>query len=153
MANAITPTRAQTDGDGEDQVPTEVEAEVKEVPVVVETDYVPVLHTAGSLPKASGSIPPTFNAVTLAAQRQTALDFYNFLSADTPLLRLNKGNTVFTALVSIPKTKFVKVVFCPGIGTSPIGVAASPVDDKFLLLHGDGSIDISPPLPCAFLPV
>ena len=69
MTNAVTPTRAQTDGDGEEQVPAEVEAEVEDVPIVVETDYVPVLHTAGSLPRASGSVPPTFNAVTLAVQR------------------------------------------------------------------------------------
>ena len=49
------------------------------------------------------------------------------------------------ALVNVPKTKFVKVVYAPGVGTSPIGGTTSQTDDKVLLLHGDGGKDIGPP--------
>ena len=49
------------------------------------------------------------------------------------------------ALVSVPKTKYAKVLYAPGMGTSPIGGAASQIDDKILLLHSNGGADIGPP--------
>ena len=58
---------------------------------------------------------------------------------------MNEGVKVYADLVNIPKSALVKVVFCPGMGSSPIGGGASPVEDKFLFLHGDGSEDIAPP--------
>ena len=145
MKIAVTSTRARNGEEEEEPVTPGVNEEVEEVPIVVEIEYEPVLHTSGSLPKPSGSIPPTFNAVTFADQQQTSLDFYSFLQLENPpLLRLNEGDTVFTALGSIPKTRLVKVVFCLGTRASPIDMAASLVDEKLLLLHGDGLLDIAP---------
>ena len=45
------------------------------------------------------------------------------------------------------KTKYVKVVFCPGVGSSPIGATASATDGKLLLLQGDGDAECGPPSP------
>ena len=146
MAN-VTPARAPATPDGENlPLQTVVGGEVDEVPINVGGDYTPVLHTTASLPKPSGNIPTTFNTTPFADQRATAAEFYSFLtSADPQFLRLNESTKRYTALVNIPRTTLVKVVFCPGMGSSPIGEAVSPIDDQFLLLHGDGSDDMGPP--------
>ena len=143
----VTPARAPATPDSENlPLRTVVGGEVEEVPINVGGDYTPVLHTTASLPKPSGNIPTTFNTTPFADQRATAAEFYSFLtSADPQFLRLNESTKRYTALVNIPRTTLVKVVFCPGMGSSPIGEAASPIDDQFLLLHGDGSEDMGPP--------
>ena len=114
MASTVTPQRTQTPDDETDKGRGEYTEEiVEEVPVVVEWDHEPILHTVGSLPKATGSIPPTFTTSSFATQRQTALEYYSFLRSDNPqFLKLNEGIKVYTILVSIPKSKLVKVVFC-----------------------------------------
>ena len=151
MSNNVTPPRNQIPRDEATPEQVEEDGEVEEVPVNVEGDHTPVLHTTGVLPAAYGSIPPTFNTENFAEQRRTALEFYTFLRSENPqFLKLNEGTTAYTALVNIPRSKLVKVVFCPGMGSSPIGVAASAIDEKFLFLHGDGSEDIAPPSPLVF---
>ena len=150
MATPITPMRVHTrfeDAEEEAAALLGTKLEVEEVSVVVEGEHTPILHMAGTLPKASGEIPPTFISTPFADQRAIALAVYTSLKSDTPqLLRLNEGTKVYTVLVNISKTKLVKVVFCPGLGSSPIGVASTPIDDKLLFLHGDGSNNIGPPL-------
>ena len=82
MATSITPTRTCTHFNDEVEnpvTPAETEVEVEEVPVVVEDDHTPILHTTETLPKVSGSILPTFNSTTFAAQRDTVLELYTFL--------------------------------------------------------------------------
>ena len=151
MATPVTPTRTRTrfdDDEAEGGIPTVDDEVVEEVPVVVESDHTPILHTAANLPKATGSIPPTFTITTFANQRDTAMELFTFLRSPNPqLLKLNEGATVYTALVSIPRSKLVKLVFCPGMGSSPIGAASSPIDEKLLFLHGDGSDELGPPSP------
>ena len=39
----------------------------------------------------------------------------------------------------------MRVIFCMGIGSSPIGENASPVDGKLLFLQGSGNTDLGPP--------
>lgn len=153
MANNITPQRTQTPAGEADQEMVETKEEgIEEVPVIVEGGHVHILHTLGSLLKATGYTPPpttttfTFTASSFTIQRQTSLEYYSFLRLENPhFLKLNEGQKVYTALVSIPKSKLVKVVFCPGMGSNPICSAALPVDYKFLFLHGDGSDEIGPP--------
>ena len=59
MASTVTPQRTKTPDDETGKERDEYTEEVvEEVPVVVEWDYEPILHTAGSLPKATGSTPP-----------------------------------------------------------------------------------------------
>ena len=50
------------------------------------------------------------------------------------------------ALINVPKTQLVKVVYCTGMGSSPIG-STTQVDGRLLLLHGDGNIEYGPPQP------
>ena len=116
---------------------------------VVEIEHTPIFHTDHNLPAPSGFIPKNIHRTSLASQRKQAQEFYSFLRQnDTPVLQLNEGTTVYVALINVPKTKKVKVVFCPGVGSSPIGVTSSIVA-KVLLLHGDGNSKISPPQPLA----
>ena len=109
-------------------------------------DHIPVLHTAGGLPEPTTAVGTALADIGRDAQREQAAALYTFLTGDTsPLLRLNEGDQVQVALVNVPKTKYVKVVYALGVGTSPIGGMASQIDDKILLLHGDGGPDIGPP--------
>ena len=48
-------------------------------------------------------------------------------------------------MVSILKFKLVKLRFCPGMVSIPIDIASSPIDEKLLFLHDDGSNELSPP--------
>ena len=73
---------------------------------------------------------------------------FTFLTDISPsFLHLNKGVQVQVALVSAPKTKFVKVVYCVGVGSSPIRVTPTPVDGKILLLHRDRKAEFGTPHP------
>ena len=109
-------------------------------------NHTPVLYTQGNLPALTTEVATALASIDRGTQRSQASAFYAFLTCDDPpLLRLNKGDQVHVALVNVPKTKYVKVVYAPGMGTSPIGGAASQIDDKILLLHGDGGADIGPP--------
>ena len=67
---------------------------------------------------------------------------YNFITVTSPdILSLNKGTRIYLALLSVTKTKYVKVVFCPEMGSSPIGASASVVDGKILLLQGNSNAE------------
>ena len=59
MASTVTPQRTQTPDDVTEKDRGEYTEEiVEEVPVVVEWDHDPILHTEDSLLKATESIPP-----------------------------------------------------------------------------------------------
>ena len=105
MPTNITPPRIPMTQEEEDLILEGTDAEETEVPVVVEGDYNPILHTVQTLPVAVGSIPPTFTSITMAEQRATASEFHGFLTSVNPqLIKLNEGTKVYTALVSIPKS-------------------------------------------------
>ena len=108
--------------------------------------HVPVLHLVSSLPTAVGDVPKFLRNTSLENQRSQADELFTFLSAPAPALtRLNEGTTVYVAVVNVPKTSLVKIVYGMGFGSSPIGVAASPVDKKILFMYGDGNNDVGPP--------
>ena len=88
MHTSVTPPRIPRDRDVEDPDLEGTEDEVAEVtqdevPVTVEGDYNPVLHTELILPKAAGSIPPTFTTITMAEQRATPAEFHGFYPLST----------------------------------------------------------------------
>ena len=58
---------------------------------------------------------------------------------------MNEGAKCYEALVNVPKTFLVKFIYCMGMGSSPIGENASPVDGKLLILQGNGNADLGPP--------
>ena len=110
--------------------------------------HVPILHVAAALPGPTGDVPKLLDATSKDDQRKQADGLFAFLtSADPALARLNEGNDIFVALVNVPKTSLVKVVYGLGLGSSPIGSSVSAVDGKLLMLHGDGNKDIGPPQP------
>ena len=137
--NVVTPGRGYTQTATPAATPVLVPA-----PIVVGA-HIAILHTSESLPAPTGHVPP------LIHQRDRALAFFNFLHAPNPAhLKLNEGNTVYTALVNVAKTLLVKVVYCPGMGSSPIETIPSSIDGKLLFLQGDGNADLGPPQPVCF---
>ena len=113
--------------------------------------HVPVLHLATSLPAAVGDVPKVLQSISVADQRNQADEFFAFLSAPAPVLaRLNKGSKAYVAVVNVPKTSLVKIVYGMGFGSSPIGATTLSINGKLLLLHGDKKSDIGPPQPLAF---
>ena len=109
--------------------------------------HTPVIHTASDFPPAEAAVAKEFDKEPRQRQRERADALYSFLTGAPDLLRLNEGNHTYAALLSVAKTKFVKVVFCPGVGSSPIGSSASATDGKLLFLQGDGDAECGPPSP------
>lgn len=111
------------------------------------TVHVPVLHTAASFPAPTAEVAKVLNGSSMEEQRTTANAFFDFLTEQAPsLLRLNEGDQIHVALLNIPKTQLVKVVYCTGMGSSPIGTS-TPTDGKLLVLQGDGDQECGPPQP------
>ena len=117
-------------------------------PAHIPPAHVPVLHVAGDLPAATADVAKIPHDTSLENQRKNALAFFTFLTSPTPsFIRLNEGNQFQVALVSVPRTKFVKVVYGVGVGSSPIGSTPTPVEGKLLLLQRDGNAEFGPPQP------
>ena len=81
-------------------------------------------------------------------QPALANEIYAFLQSESPVLaRLDKGTACYIGVVSVPKTKKVRVVYGFGLGATPIGRSVSPTDGKLLVLQGDGNAELGPPVP------
>ena len=109
-----------------------------------EVEHTNVIYS-GTLPPAAGSVPGVLHATAADDLRKQAIEFYSFLT--TPGVTLSSLNADFTprvALVQIPRTKMVRVVYSPGFGMRGLG-GASPIDDKVLVLTGDGNATSGPP--------
>ena len=118
----------------------------------LEVGHIPVFHTLDALPAPLGNVPQALHRAGYEALRNQAKSIFDFLaSPNHSLLRLNESSTPFVALVNIPKSNKVKVIFCPGFGSSPIGTPSVPTDGKLLCLHGKGSPEWGPPQPLVFL--
>lgn len=103
-------------------------------------EHTQVCHTVGSLQAPLGNVPKALHSAGYESLRNQAKYFHDFLwLPNPPLLKLNESLVPYVALVNIPKSNKVKVVFCPGLGSSPIGSPTAPTDGKMLCLHGDGS--------------
>ena len=71
------------------------------------------------------------------------LQFLNNPSSSLP--HLNEGAKCYANLVNVPKTSLVKLIYCMGMGSIPIGANTSPVDSKLIFFQGDGNMDLGPP--------
>ena len=111
-----------------------------------EGEYIPSFFTADSLPNTTGKVASAFSKQSLEQQQDAATNLYSFLwtSDGNDLLRLNIGTTLLTALVAIPASNLIKVVYGFGVGTAGIG-EQNPLQDQLLMLHGEGDEDIGPP--------
>jgi hypothetical protein len=109
--------------------------------------YENVIFTANNLPGPDTNIGRIIADTPLNQQRQIAYDFFTFLNGDNrELSQLNADTVLRTAIIGMPGSKLVKVVYGAGIGISAIG-QHSPINSRLLLLHGDGGPDIGLPHP------
>ena len=106
--------------------------------------HVPVLHTPGTLPTATGDIAKAFHTIPTQKQQQIAAAMHTFINDGTDWLRLNVGPTMMTALVAVPDTSTVKLVYGLGYGTASIG-ETNNIQGKFLVLSGEGNKECGPP--------
>jgi hypothetical protein len=103
-----------------------------------------ILH--GTTTSATISLALAFAAAAAdtAVHRTQASNFYDFLNDPTSDLRdLNRDTSQFTALVLVPDSPKVKVVYGLSIGTATIG-QTSPVVNKLLALFGEGGGVLGP---------
>ena len=108
----------------------------------------PIIHLTASLPVPTDGVPKVLQGMTLQYQRSQVTEIYNILNNSSPSLPcLNEGSKIYAALVNVPKTSLVKLIYCMVMGFSPIGANASPVDGKLIFLQGDGNVDLGPPQP------
>ena len=101
--------------------------------------YTPVMFTAASFPNTTGTLAKEFAKQLLETQRHAADQLFHFLwsSDNRDLLRLNMGQALLTALVAIPATNMVKLVFGMGVGLAGIG-KVNQLANRLLMLHGEG---------------
>ena len=118
----------------------------------VAVDHIPVFHTVDSLPIPGGNVATALHNTGCDALRDQADAFFHFLATPYPsFMKLNGSIDAYVVLVNIPKSNKVKVIFCLGFGSSPIGSPPTTTDGKLLCLHGDGSPEWGPPQPLVFL--
>jgi len=100
----------------------------------------------GTLPAASdGTIATAFNAINTQEHKERARQLYEFFrDPDSNLMDLNGDRRLLCALVAVPKSKLVKIVYGFGYGTSGIG-ATSAISKKLLVLIGEGGTDFGTP--------
>ena len=117
------------------------------VPYTPPDDHTPILYTEMALPAATGSVPCELEKDSMAKQQSDVIAFYEFLKTPSPqLARLNQGTKRLVAMVNIPKRSAVKVVFCSSWGLCPIS-EPSPINEKLLVLQGNGNTTVGPPQP------
>ena len=100
-----------------------------------------------TLPGADTNIGNIIANTPIEDQRTQCIDFYNFLTDENhQLSQLNLDTIPRIAIIGMPGSSLIKVVYGAGIGVSPIG-QHTPIDDRLLLLHGDGGPEIGTPQP------
>ena len=97
------------------------------------------------LPTATSPVACAFHNIPLPDQISSTATAYTFLTSQRPdLSRLNSDSTpLFCALVHLPRSTQVRVVYGLGIGTP--GLIPNPLDKVPLCLTGD--VDEDRPLP------
>ena len=106
--------------------------------------YNPVIYD-GTLPAAVGPVATLLGTTTNASHRDRAVTFYDFLiNNENHLIELNGDNTPLTAIIYIPNTKMVRVLYGFGLGTSGIG-QTSPIDGNLLAMYGESDPQLGPP--------
>ena len=106
--------------------------------------YARVFATDDALPAPAGPIAKLFQAIPPEAQRADAQALYEFFNTNGNPLRLNVGTKLLSALVIVPETSNVTLIYGLGYGTADIG-ENSPIADKYLALCGEGSAELGPP--------
>jgi hypothetical protein len=108
--------------------------------------HIPIFYD-GSLPGAKGPIAKYFQTkYTSIQQKVHAREFHAFLTMDdVQPLELNADDIPRVALVNIPSSSKVRVVYGTGFGSRTIGQAHSSITSKFVMLNGEGGNDLGYP--------
>ena len=102
---------------------------------------------SGTLLGPVGNIATIINSTPIAEQKQHFLYFNTFLvGGDSILLQLNMNKAYRVCLIGLPSSNKVRVAHCMGLRFSTIGTM-SAIDNKLLLLMGDGEQGIGTPSP------
>ena len=124
---------------------TDEHVEAEAAPPQVE--HINTFHTEETFPAPTGFVPNVIAATPTDVQSNQTEQFYTFINnPDSDLLTLNADTVPRTALLCLPGSSNVKVVYCPGRGSSQIG-RASPLENKTLFLTGDAGRDKGDPTP------
>jgi hypothetical protein len=110
-------------------------------------DFENIFFDEDTLPGADTNIGNIISTTSVEDQRTQCIDFYSFLTNENrQLSQLNLDTVARVAIIGMPGSPYIKVVYGSGIGVSPIGQTTA-IDDKLLVLHGDGGPDIGTPQP------
>ena len=103
-----------------------------------EMEHTPVFYT-GSLPGPQGQVAKLFHSkFTMDTQRTHALDLFTFLyQHPSDRLDLNSDDVPRTALVNLPASSKVRLVYGLGFGTRQIGAPVSSITGRYVMLHGE----------------
>ena len=152
VSTATTPAQTQQDDDvvGDLEVPNRRTVVLPPEPVGAAPQppnpaYVPT-HFDGQLPDAVGEVATCLAAVPVLEQRTTAGDLCNFLDNPTnDLAALNGEARCFTAIINLPNSHKVRVLYGLGFGTAGIG-QRSPLANKLLAMYSEGGTIGPPPV-------
>ena len=114
-------------------------------------DFIPAIYD-GLLPAPQGAVARNMDETTKETQRAKAEELHNFLLDPASDLRmLNTEEDNYTALIAVPGTHKVKLIYGLGLGTSRIG-HVSPIANKVLSLSGEGGPLLGTPTVMTFNP-
>jgi len=99
----------------------------------------------GTLPGPTCDVAHQFAAIPIQEQKEQAAQLLEFLMNETKqLLALNGDQVPRVALLALPSSSKVKVVYGLGVGASGI-TNTTPIDGKVLALTGNGNNTLGPP--------
>ena len=105
----------------------------------------------GELPAATGNLAKEFEKISIEEQKALSTSVLTYLlDPESNLTQLNAENRPYTALINVPHSNIVRVIYGLGYGTSGIGIT-SPIDNKILAMSGEGDSTIGVP-PTITLP-
>jgi hypothetical protein len=105
----------------------------------------------GTLPAPTGKLAREFEKVNIEDQKTLTSSVYQFLlEADSSLTQLNSENRLYTALINVPHSNIIRVIYGLGYGSSGIG-ETSPIDNTILAMSGEGDATLGVP-PTITLP-
>ena len=104
----------------------------------------------GQLPAASGNLAKEFDKIPIEDQKTLTTSVLTFLlDPNSNLTQLNAENRPYTALVNIPHSNIIRVIYGLGYGASGIG-ETSPIDNKILAMSGEGDATLGVPPTITF---
>ena len=94
------------------------------------------------LPAPTGNLTKKIEKICIAVQKDLAISVFQYLAnVDSNLTQLNAKHRLYTALLNIPNSNSICIIYGLGFGSSGIGIT-SPIDNKLLTMSGEGDTTI-----------